>query len=105
MRKTNTKLVDELLKQHQETVIVMAGWIKVKETLSLENIQPWLQETSIDTIIGRIEGHTAMLENVLHQQNCYRGFNYIDSKGNWLILIGMKLQDHPEYREYLRRYY
>ena len=61
---------------------------------------------SFDYWEGRLDQAVVICGSTLHFENCYYGFNYVDSKGNWLIANpDQYITKHPEYRDWRVRYY
>lgn len=81
MARKTTKLAATLIKRHNESVIHYSKVLKLKREES-SFLNPIFDDMSEDEIMGRLYGIRDMMENVLHCNNCYHGFFYIDEDGN-----------------------
>jgi hypothetical protein len=106
--KTPAKVL-ELLKAQQEMMRWIDECLRVKSTVSVENQAAHVKNRSEDYWIGRAEGHNSMLETILHQHNCYAGFNYQaatptfgDEGAPYYQIVNTQ---HPEYAPWRVQYY
>ena len=89
---------DEALKHYEEVIRIKA--------LPEETQANHIREKSLDYFEGWIHGIQSMTESILHDENCYHGFHYVDSKGEWLTADGLEyITEHPEYRCFRVSYY
>ena len=79
--------------------------LRIKREVPVENQAAHVRDRGEDYWLGRIEGAVAQVEDALFDNKCYHGFMYIDSKGMPLTLNGQHITEHPEFKEWRRRYF
>ena len=79
--------------------------LRIKREVPVENQAAHVRDRGEDYWLGRIEGAVAQVEDALFDNKCYHGFMYIDSKGMPLSLNGQRITEHPEFKEWRRRYF
>ena len=95
----SSKAVIALEKIHQGVVLWNLELLAAKRRRTAPH---WLHAAAHDLstgyILGRIEAANTMLESLMHAQNCYWGYEYVNSKGEQITC------NDPEYRDCARKY-
>lgn len=106
-RKKSTKAALQMVEFFNQSLKHYEEVVKVKQ-LPIVNQANHIKEKSLDYYEGWIIGISIATEQVLHRENCYYGFNYVDSQGNWLssdAAAGQYITAHPEYKSFRINYF
>lgn len=99
-RKKSTKRALEAIAMFQEQLKHYELCIKIK-SYPIESQPSWYQDKSLEYFEGWITGILSVVENIIHKENSWKGFHYVDSNGEWLSAGEYEyITKHPEYRNF-----
>lgn len=75
------KFVQKALEKFEARQLHYAECLRVKRTLPPENQQLHIREKPEAFFEGMAEGNVAAMNELLMDNNCYHGFNYINADG------------------------
>jgi len=105
-RKKTTKAALKAIDVFEKALKHFEEVIHIKTTYKPENVAVCYRKKTIDWYEGWISGVLSVCQQTLHDENCYFGYQHIDSKGQWLNFEdGQYITDHPEYRSYRISFY
>ena len=97
--------VKELLEKQQEKIHWLCECIRAKLLIPKEDQISFIQENSVESMVGMARGINMMVENILETHNCYAGFQYqasrtvtLDDGTIYRPFVGPKDADYAEWR-------
>lgn len=100
-RKKTTKTALAAIKRYDASREHFEGVLKTREKYPVENWTEHTKKWTPEVIDAYMRGFMAATECVIHDQNCWAGFYYLDSKGDYLMFDGhLLIESHPEYRDW-----
>lgn len=105
-RKKTTKKALDMVNYFNESLEHFEEVLRIKQ-LPLEQQANYIKEKSVEYYEGWITGIQVATEHVLHKDNCYFGFHYVDSKGGWITSsdTGQEVWEHEDYKPYRINYF
>ncbi|CAB4168889.1 hypothetical protein UFOVP1516_35 [uncultured Caudovirales phage] len=97
-RKNPTKAVVKALERHRDFIRHVSDRLKDLRVRP-EQVTSWMRQSE-ERWIGMAEGANVMLEDLLHDQNCYNGFCYLGEEGG---MYGKP--DDADFCEWRRSYF
>ena len=101
MSRKTTKAAEAAIERFNSSLKYIQEVIQTRNTQKECNWTSWTKKCTPEFIEGYMMGMKDATEAVLHQQNCYHGFNYVDADGHWLRRGEYEsIDQHPEYRDW-----
>ena len=112
-RKTPPALARAIMERQPEVIAHLEEMLRVKRTVAVENQAPHVRDRTEAEMVAFVNGYSACLEAVMHEFNCYAGFqNYGPPRplhGDNGALVGTSRAaigpSHPDYLEWRKLYY
>ena len=100
-RKKTTKAALAAMHRFDCALAHVEGILKTRAKYPEENWTEHTKKWTPDFINAYMRGFLGATECVIHDQNCWAGFYYIDSAGEYLHFDGYNaIEDNPEYRDW-----
>lgn len=110
MARKTTKSALNAIKRYEEACRRVDEIFSDKKTIPAEYQADWLKDKSEEYWLGWIHGIQAATEGVLHDENCWHGFQYVDTRFQYIGLyesvdgvwtkVREDVREHPEYENY-----
>jgi hypothetical protein len=101
MARKTTKAAQAAIIRYTESVVHMEHVINIRNTQPECNWTSFTKQCTPEFVEGYMTGMKNATESVIHQQECYHGFNYIGPDGKRLIRGELEsIDQHPDYRDW-----
>lgn len=100
-RKKTTKAALAAIQRYNASREHFEGILKTRAKYPEDSWTEHTKKWTPEYINAYMRGFLGATEGVLHDQGCWAGFYYIDSKGEYLKFDGhLMIENHPEYRDW-----
>lgn len=110
-RKTPPALARVIMERQPEVIAHLEEMLRVKRTLPLDCQADHVKNRSEEEMVAFVNGFNACLEAVMHEFNCYAGFQNFGPRTTANSLDGVSLSrtsvgpKDPDYLEWRKLYY